>query len=241
MSVATIPLGFDDQSDKYMAYEGQPFCMAYVWLLVLGFTIVFSALFAKTWRINQVLQAAGQMQKITVTKRDVALPFALVLTCNVATLTVWTLLDPRKYVRFDEDGTDEWNRVMATHGMCQSAGSDLPYLTVLILINFGLLLSANYQAWRARNVKSMFSEAQYIAGAVAVGAQAFLMGVPSLALSGGTPQTLYLTRVFIIFIVCMAVATLIFVPKIISARDFAALNPAEQNRRVNDAVRQSSV
>merc|ERR1711966_322622 len=59
----------------------------------------------------------------------------------------------------------------------------VPYLATLAVLNFGLLLMANIQAWRARHVKSLLSESKYIAAANAVGGQAFLIGMPLLFLS----------------------------------------------------------
>jgi len=235
MSSATIPLSFDDHSEDFTASQGQRFCMAIPWLFVLGFTITFSALFAKTWRITWLIKAGEQMQQVTVTKRDVGLPFVLLLLCNVVTLSVWNVVNPRQYVRLDATGTDEWNRVIATYGVCQSPNSEVPYLATLAVLNFGLLLMANIQAWRARHVKSLLSESQYIAAANAVGGQAFLIGMPLLFLSRTNPLSLYLTMVMLNFILCTAVATLIFVPR----QNFARMDEDKQRAVLSNALTDS--
>jgi gamma-aminobutyric acid type B receptor len=65
-------------------------CMAVPWLIALGWTILFSALFAKLRRINIVVANAAQFKSVRVTERDVMAPFAWLFTLNVILLTVWT-------------------------------------------------------------------------------------------------------------------------------------------------------
>jgi len=240
MSSASIPISFDDSSANYTESKGQHICMAFPWLLALGFTIVFSALFAKSWRINRLIRASSQMQRVIVKKSDILLPLSVLMIGNVVTLTVWTVMNPRIYTRLDKEGTDEWNRVIATYGVCQSAGNDVPYMVVLGLLNIGVLLMANYESWRARNVKTVLSESRYIAYAVAVGLEAVLIGTPLLMLSGDSPFTYYLTSVLLNFIVSTAVATLVFIPKIRFTKEFVKMTSAEQSRVLTDAIRTSS-
>ena len=58
--------------------------------------------------------------RIQVSEKDVLKPFALILTCNIAVLTYWTILDPMKYVRTILPGTYIWNRALASNGECHS-------------------------------------------------------------------------------------------------------------------------
>jgi hypothetical protein len=76
MGASIIPLSLDDevisQKGKDMA------CMAVPWLFVTGFGIAFSALFAKTWRINKLFNSPA-MRRVKVTARDVMAPLLIVL------------------------------------------------------------------------------------------------------------------------------------------------------------------
>jgi len=56
MASAIIPLSIDD---SIASPEGcSKACMAFPWLLSLGFTAIFSALTSKTWRLNRVVENA---------------------------------------------------------------------------------------------------------------------------------------------------------------------------------------
>lgn len=192
-------------------------CMASPWLLCLGFSISFAALFAKTRRINNVIEASRSFRRASITQVDAAKPLWALLLVNIIVLTVWTVVDPLLYTRKDAPGTDEWNRVIETYGACESTDSALPYVLVLAILNVGVLLLANYEAYRARNLDSEFSETQYIAIAMASLLQACVIGMPVILLVQDNPLALYLTMGCMLFFVCIAILCLIFVPKMQAA------------------------
>ena len=68
--------------------------MAVPWLVSLGFTISFAALFAKIWRVNQVMSAAKKFTRIKVTEKDVIKPFLILFVLNFVLLLAWQLVDP---------------------------------------------------------------------------------------------------------------------------------------------------
>jgi gamma-aminobutyric acid type B receptor len=57
-------------------------CTATVWLVSLGLSISFSALFAKTWRINRIMKNSMKLKRITVTVWDMLKPVSVVLACT---------------------------------------------------------------------------------------------------------------------------------------------------------------
>ena len=206
-------------------------CMSSPWLLCLGFTIIFSALFAKTWRVNHVVQASRRFRRTTLTQMEVLQPFVVLFSANVVVLLLWTILDPLIYTRQDAPGTDEWNRVIATYGQCQSiskrngftGSGSLPYIVVLGILNIGVLIVANYQAYQARFINSEFSESNYIGMAMASLLQGAAVGGPVLLLVRDTnPQAWYITCSLLIFFISFGILCLMFVPKI-----QAAIRPAE--------------
>jgi hypothetical protein len=72
MGSTLIPLSFDDSNGNLTKAEsGTIACMAVPWLAFLGFTIAFSALFAKTWRINKLFNEGSRFTRIKVTERHV--------------------------------------------------------------------------------------------------------------------------------------------------------------------------
>lgn len=235
MGSTLIPLSFDDSGASYNERRGIIICMSIPWLAFLGFTITFSALLAKTWRVNQLFQNRGQFQRLKVTAGQVARPFLVMFAANTLMLTLWTILDPLHYVRLDMPGTDAWNRVIATYGSCRSENAT-PYVSVLGVLNLLVLGVANWQAYRARNINSDFSEAQYIGVAMASMLQASLIGVPLLILVNDMPQAFYLTLVFMLFTVTMVILLLIFVPKIAFATFFKQQSQKSQRRIIQESI-----
>jgi gamma-aminobutyric acid type B receptor len=122
MASALVPLSFDDlgDPDSMGTTRSVGICMSIPWLAFTGFTVTFSALFSKTWRVNQFFHSSSAFGRMKVTERDVLAPFAFLLTCNFIVLISWTLIDPLTYERQFEDGTDYWNREIASNGSCSS-------------------------------------------------------------------------------------------------------------------------
>lgn len=215
LSWAILPLSIaDDQTFSQSQLNAA--CMAVPWLVALGFGMVFSALFSKLWRVYRLIQSSLRFSKVQIQAKDVLWPFLGLTLLNCGILTAWRIAAPLKYTREWHDGSDPWNRPISSYGSCSSENS-IPYLTPLILLNFGALLVANFQAFRVRNMKSILSESKYIAITVASMTQAFLVGLPVLFLVEEEPKAQYVVSVLLIFCVGMAVLGFIFFPKVLAA------------------------
>lgn len=216
---AIFPLGIDDSLVDQAGCDRA--CMAFPWLLSSGFTIMFSALFSKIWRVNKIFHTA-RFQRITVREKDVAVPFAVLFSLNVILLVAWTIVDPLKWERVYED---ELN----SYGVCAAEGDAWKgFLSAVAAINAGALILANVQAYIARNIKDEFSESKWIGIAMASMLQMALVGTPLLALVYDNPNARFFVWTGIIFVVCTSLLLLIFVPKIILKR--------ESDRKSNEVV-----
>jgi hypothetical protein len=133
-------------------------CQNTPWLASIGFTLILSALFSKTWRINQVFRNARKFRRVTVTVKDVMLPLVLLLSSNVVVLSVWTGFPPIQYKIIAHEGTYAWNRIISSYAICQSnsgrKGESLSYLVILLCINASVIVIANIQAYQARSIKT---------------------------------------------------------------------------------------
>jgi len=69
MGSAIIPLSIDDENSQRAADIA---CMCSPWLINIGFTISFSALFAKTWRLNKILLSKNGLRRVKVKEKDVS-------------------------------------------------------------------------------------------------------------------------------------------------------------------------
>ena len=133
--------------------------MVFPWLLFLGFTTTFAALFSKTWRIHQIFTNAKDFKRVQVLPRDVLLPYIILMSINIIILICWTAIAPMKYVREPLPGTDDWNRAISTYGHCTSYGSSKyggwPYIIVLLCVGVILLFIANVYAYRSRHIQTV--------------------------------------------------------------------------------------
>ena len=200
------------------------------WLAVFGFTLTYSMLFSKIWRVNQIVRNSEQCRRVEVKAKDVLGPFAIFMAANSIVLICWTAVSPLVYVRHYHPGTDDWNRVLSTYGICQSEGSATPFFVVLFLINFIGLVITNVQAYRARKITTDFSESKYIALALAFILQAVTIGVPVTIMSNDDPKLMFTISVIIIAVSALATLGFIFIPKM-----------AAKNKHDEEAIRMSSV
>ena len=61
-----------------------------------------------------VIGHSMQMRRVKVKETDVILPFAILMTANIAVLLAWTIVDPLKWVRTEPDDQNQ------SHGFCQA-------------------------------------------------------------------------------------------------------------------------
>lgn len=183
--------------------------LAVQWLVSTGFTLVFSALFSKLWRINRVFQAAKSMKRVVVTEKDVLKPFAVLMTLNFVILLSWTLVDPMVY---DRVYTDE----LTSYGRCVAEGKQWKgFMSALAILNFFALVIVNVQAYKARGINDELSESKYIGLATLSMLQIFIVGVPLLVIVYNDPSAYFFVWCGIIFIICTTILLLIFVPKVV--------------------------
>ena len=249
LSCTIIPLSFDDNggigsgSDDEEFGEGSIFavgvCMSQPWLAFTGFTVIFAALFSKTWRVNKLFRSSTHHSRVTVSPKDVFAPFAVTFTCNVIILTCWTILDPLTYTRLVGSGTDLWNRQIESYGVCRSENA-IAYLLPLAVVNFIVLGIACWQAFEGRAIESAFAESKYIGFAVASLFQAFLTGFPIMVTVKDEPRSFYLVLTLTIFVLCEGILVLIFLPKMILVRQFSKLSEADQRKELSEQIQKST-
>ena len=212
-------------------------CMSIPWLAFCGFSITFSALFSKTWRIKQLLNIDNAPQRIQVSTTDVLAPFSILMTCNLVVLICWTVIDPLTYTRQFKSGTDFWNREIESYGACRS-DNVVAYLVPLILFNLSILAIACWQAFVTRDIPSYFSESRSIGLSLASILQTFLTGVPVVVVVRDMPIAFYLVLTFVIFALSAALLIFIFGSKINTERKYADSSEREQRKMISASIRQ---
>jgi gamma-aminobutyric acid type B receptor len=222
MASAIFPLGMDD---SFFGVTGEcpgcdTACKTWPWFLFTGFTVIFSAIFSKLWRLNRIVGSAKRFMRVKVEPRDVMLPFAALFLLNVILLSVWTATDPLVWQRISIDDLN-------TYGTCKPMdGTPAKVLgSFLCMVNLGALLLAEIQAYKARNISDHLSESKYLGLATICMFQMFIIGVPIMFLVQESPEAKYFVFSGIIFLICATMLLLIFVPKIILHRTASTRRP----------------
>lgn len=208
MGSALIPLSIDHEMVLWKGVSMA--CMADAWLLCMGFSIAVGALISKLWRINKVFASAAAFRRTTVRHRDVLFPLCILCSLNVVLLLTWTLVDPRRWRRVEIEG-EPWN----AYGVCRSESdvTEAVFFTLLGLVNFGALLLACWQAYKAMKISDEFSEASSIGIVIFSWLQLTLVGVPvTFLIDKDNIQAKYVNQTSILFLACMSLLLWIFLP-----------------------------
>jgi hypothetical protein len=210
MGSSIIAMGIDDEVASFRGASMA--CMATPWLVSLGFTVCFAALFSKILRLKTLMRHAANFRRIQVTVWDVLAPFCVMMTLNVAFLLTWTIVDPLYWERVDLGRTGDGLR--ESYGRCTNAGTISPIMAGLIgAVNLVALLLANIEAYQTRELSVAFNESKFVGLAIASILQAMLIGLPLLFLADTNTTARYLVRCILVFVVCMSVMVFIFLPK----------------------------
>lgn len=213
MGSSILTMGIDDSVASQRGCSMA--CMATVWLIAIGFSISFSALFSKIWRLNILMKNAIQCRKIQVTLKDVLFPFVFLVVLNVVFLLTWTLVDPLYWERKDLGRTSDGE--LESYGRCVADTNVSSIMFGLVVaVNFTAILLANFQVYRTWNLTVAYNESKFVGLSMASILQGLLIGVPLLFLSDTNPMARYVVRSLLVFVLCASVLGFIFLPKIVN-------------------------
>jgi hypothetical protein len=158
--------------------ETRATCAARVWLLSIGFTMVFAALLTKSYRVHRIFEPARLKDKVVSTRTLLAAYFGA-LACEVAFLAVWTAVAmPEPALRMpaaqdqqdfnggtgsDGDFTFGSLRPAQAHRVCSISPG---FLGTSLALKLALLVVLLVQSWRARGLPEVFNEGAAVASAV---------------------------------------------------------------------------
>ena len=218
LGLSIIPLGIDDAVASQRGCDIA--CQSFAWLMALGFSIAFSALFSKIWRINQIFRASRHCQKVRITARHVVIPLLVILSLNMICLTTWTVVDPLKWVRspvYESNGLLEHK----SFGRCSLHGSTFSTvcMCLILTVNFAAMMMALIQLYQSFDAVGKFlEEAKMLAIAMASMMQVFLTGLPILVIVTNNPPLSFFVKTTTIFVVAMSLLLLTFCPMFRTAK-----------------------
>ena len=208
--------------------------MSVVWLQSIGFVTAFSAIFAKSWRLNKIFGEGERYRRIQVMPRDVVLPFVFLLSMNVIILIVWTVLSPLRWKRAGAANYDVFGRSRESYGRCISEDQFIGRIcgTSILIVDLIAVIVANYQSYMARSVPIAFQESFYIFICNALILESLLLGVPVLLVVRNDPSASYFVEIMLVIVISMNLILTIFIPKYNKQRIWIARNAAGQSRSV---------
>jgi len=197
-------------------------CMATPWLFFIGHAIIYSALFCKLWRVDQVMST----KKRAVSPLQVLWPLGIVLIAIVSILTVWTVVSPWS-----------WERKFVTHyppetyGKCYSPNFIAFSFTLALILMICTILTG-FIVWKTRDISQDLSDTSTVIYLIITQLQAWFVGLPILAAIGdASVDSVYLGRILLIWVFAMAPLLIVLLPRITTTMR-ARMHP-EVNKRKN--------
>ena len=87
------------------------------------------------------------MRRVTVTEKDVILPFAILMPANFILMLAWSRIDPLVWIRTEPD--EEYK----SYGDCTAEGQTyIVFLVLIAVVNASALILANIQAFKGQEI-----------------------------------------------------------------------------------------
>ncbi|XP_070188881.1 gamma-aminobutyric acid type B receptor subunit 2-like [Littorina saxatilis] len=132
-------------------------CHVRLYLTVLGFSLGYGAMFAKTWRVYEIMTASRRFTKVTKDLRDsrLLMTVLVLVAINLLVLVIWTAFDPMamtpKDIEDSEiDREDDVLEIKQTL-VCQSR-YQLQFTLGLIALQALLILFGAFLAFQTRKM-----------------------------------------------------------------------------------------
>ena len=214
--------------------------MAAPWLFCVGFTTAFAAVFSKIWRLNRLLASSKAFRRTKLEVKDVLAPFVILLTLNIIFLLVWTFVDPMYWQRMPMIGSEDG---LSSFGVCYigRTGVSVAMICCLVAVALAVVILANWEAYKARNVCVEYSESKYVALAMICFLQVIVIGLPLIALVHTNPPAGYFVKVAIIAVLSLSLLFLIFIPKMHFLKEDITKQREKEERKKERQDRASAI
>lgn len=207
MAASLIFISFDEEkgwSEEKLSRA----CQAFPWLFIMGYLIIYCALFSKLWRINKLLSLRRQQVKI----HHALWPFAIILSLSFIVLIVWQVVNPVIWIR---EVTQE--APLQSRGECASEDGATPYIIVLGCLMGIITVMTSYIAFKTKDVQSELSESSWIFYGIFSHIQIWIIGIPTyIILDDKSADASYLLATALIFVFSTVMVALVIWPKMFS-------------------------
>lgn len=199
----------DNRNSRYGAI-----CTWRLWLLTIGFTLSFGALFAKTWQVYRVY-TNPKLKKEPFKMWNFLIILGILLFIDVLYLSIWSGVFPFRRETKDDNDNAQDKVFIFEKCECDNFGYLIGALYVYkgLLVVFGLFL-----AYESRNVKYLYiNDSRFVSIAMYIVVIMVGIGAPlSLVLAVHFfINPAYGLAVFMIIISCMSCLLILHIPKFI--------------------------
>lgn len=185
-------------------------CSAYVWFLTIGFTIIFSALFIKTFRVWKIFHGS-KLQVLKMKDSELLMYVGAFVLMDIIINAAWTGaigMDTRLVVV-------DVNRPSKNYLTCDYDQADGAIYTHVALKGL-MLLAGVVLTWNVRNVPSSFNESVSIGVAIYNCSFVVCFIIPIISAELGGRETTFLIRAFAIMFVVTSTLCLLYIPKMMN-------------------------
>ncbi|XP_072532177.1 gamma-aminobutyric acid type B receptor subunit 2 [Salminus brasiliensis] len=232
LSYASIFLfGLDGSFVSEKVFE--TLCTVRTWILIVGYTTAFGAMFAKTWRVHAIFKNVKMKKKIIKDQKLLIIVGGMLLI-DLCILICWQIVDPLKRtveqysLEADPQGRDIAIQPFLEH--CENTHMTI-WLGIVYAYKGLLMLFGCFLAWETRNVSiPALNDSKYIGMSVYNVGIMCIIGAAVSFLTRDQPNVQFCIVALVIIFCSTITLCLVFVPKLITMRT----NPdaATQNRRL---------
>ncbi|CAF1094827.1 unnamed protein product, partial [Adineta steineri] len=138
-------------------------CAARIWILSIGFTISFGAIFSKTWRVHTIFTNVDA-QKRAIKDIRLFMIVGTLLAIDTVILSAWQIIDPLKIHKYKSQTqtTDEDIMILWSHEECRSNRRSI-WVTMQSIYKGVLMVIGSRFAWATRNVHiAALNDSKYV-------------------------------------------------------------------------------
>jgi len=167
-------------------------CTSFIWLLGLGFVLVYGCLFIKTWALYKVWRNAVRYQKASLTPVYILKCLGAAVILEVIFLAIWTAIDPPKvHLMKTVDNTAEY----------QCNTKHITFWIIFLVVKGAWLIFGAVLSVLTRNIAKEYNESSSIAYAIYNNVLLGAIAIPLALLLEEVPGG---RLVVIIVIICLA-------------------------------------
>ncbi|XP_041356523.1 gamma-aminobutyric acid type B receptor subunit 2-like [Gigantopelta aegis] len=213
--------------------ESVVICQLKSYLLVIGFSLVFGALFAKTWRVYAIFLASRKLRKRVLKDRDLYIKIGMFTSLNLFIMVVWSVIGPSRpkailmHSRNVEDVVND--RILIPVKMTCESKYDTYFHIILLAIQAMFLMIGLFLAFSTRRVNiTVMNDSKPIALCIYIVILLSIVGLPvSLIQNDNNPNVSFSVISILIIAGTTSTQCNIFFPKIDALHKFLRSEESE--------------